>query len=84
MKVKLEFGDFSEKVLPEVVELLEQMIKLYNDWEGPSYLKIDTGRANDPNSQSPTTARYELYDTKVDLRKALIQNCPAACSIIDK
>lgn len=84
MPVNIEFGAVASKVLPEVVELIEQMIRLYNDWEGPSYLKIDTGRASNPESQSPTKARYELYETKEDLRKAINQNCPAGCAIINK
>ena len=82
MPVKLEFGAKSSKVLSEVVELIEQMIYLYNDWEGPSYLKIDMGRASNPETQSPTKSRYELYETKADLLNALTQNCPAGCSII--
>ena len=81
MPVKLEFEDSSSKVLPEIIELLDQMIKLYNDWEGPSYLKVDTGRASNPESQSPTKSRYEMYDRKEDLLKAITQNCPRACFI---
>lgn len=82
MPVKHEFGAEASKVLPEVIELLDQMIHLFNDWEGPSYLKIDSGRASNADSQSPTTSRYVMYDTKADLLKAITQNCPAACSII--
>jgi hypothetical protein len=83
MPVKLQFGDNSSKVLPEVVSIVEEMIRLYNTWEGSTtYLKLESNKVG--IGESPTSARYELYDSKAALFEAILQNCPAGCSIISK
>lgn len=81
MPVQLKYDADSAKVLPEVAAILEEMIRLYNDWEGSTtYLKLESCKTG--TGESPTSARYELYASKADLFVAILQNCPAGCSII--
>ena len=80
MPVSLHFGDKSSKVLPEIVTILEEMIRFYNDWEGETtYLKLESRRVD--RGESSTSSRYELYSSKADLLEAIIYNCPVGCSI---
>ena len=81
MPVKLQYDTDSAKVLPEVVAIVEEMIRLYNTWEGKTtFLKLESNKVG--IGESLTSARYELYDSKADLFVAILQNCPAGCSII--
>ena len=74
-------GERSSEVLPEILVIIDQMITLYNDWEGTTtYLKLECNRIG--LGESPTSARYVLYHSKVTLLEAIKQNCPAGCSII--
>jgi hypothetical protein len=81
MPVKLQYDVNSAKVLPEIAAIVEEMIRLYNTWEGKTtFLKLESNRVGE--GESPTSARYELYTSKTDLFVAILQNCPAGCSII--
>jgi hypothetical protein len=81
MPVALRYDADSAKVLPEIAGVLEEMIRLFNDWEGSTtYLKLES--RNVVVGESPTSSRYELYASKADLFVAILQNCPAGCSII--
>lgn len=70
-------------VLPETLVIVDEMIRLYNDWETSVYLKIDGARAGkDVTSQSPSTARYIPYSKKEELYKAIEASIPVGCKLV--
>ena len=79
-KLKLEIS--SPGVLPEIVNIIEEMVRLYNDYESPTYLKLSCSILSNPDNLSPTTSRYELYNSKIILLEAIENNCPAGCSLV--
>lgn len=78
-KLKLEIN--SPGVLPEIILIIDEMIRLYNDYESPTYLMLHSVSKN-PEASSPTTSRYELYNSKIILLEAIEENCPTGCSLV--
>jgi hypothetical protein len=63
-------------VLPEVLAILDEMIRLYNDFEAPcTYLKLNGPLTNTFKS------RYEMFSSKEALLTAIKSNCPAGCTL---
>jgi hypothetical protein len=63
-------------MLPEILSILDEMIRLYNDFENPcTYLKL-----NGPLTNTFKT-RYETYSSKELLLTAIKSNCPIGCTL---
>lgn len=77
-KIRLDY--VSNKVLPEIGAILEEMVRLYNDsYENSSiYLKLNAAQTN------TNTSRYELYRTEEELLEAIWSNCPLDCVIVNE
>lgn len=72
-----------KSVLPEVLLILDEMIRLYNDFEkGGTYLKLNENPVMSPTSVDTFSSRYELYKTKEDLMEAIVANCPTGCTLL--
>ncbi len=75
--LRLSYTILQPEVLPEVLTVLDDMIALYNDWDGPAYLKL--WPAKSPNDA--TSSRYQLFQSKELLFNAIVANCPTGCSL---
>jgi hypothetical protein len=77
-KMKLGYEITGESVLPEILSILEEMIRLYNDFQTPNtYLKL-----NGPQTNTSIT-RYETYESKNTLLVAIKNNCPQGCKLVN-
>jgi len=85
MAIKLSYTITDSLVFPEILVILDEMIRLYNDWEASTYFKLEgchTRPGTDP--QSGTSSRYILFKTKEDLLASIMANCPTGCTLTDK
>lgn len=75
----LSYEITGNEVLPELLSILDEMIRLYNDFELPTtYLKL-----NGPQTDTFKT-RYQMYPSKAKLLTAIEDNCPRGCTLITK
>jgi hypothetical protein len=81
MTLKLDYEKIDTQVLPEILSILEEMIRVYNDWEGPTFIKLWPVKAPVEGS---TSSRYVAFTYKDQLRTAILINCPASCTLIEK
>ncbi len=80
MTLKLDYEKVDSRVLPEILYILEEMIRVYNDWEGPTFIKLWPAKA----PEGSTSSRYVAFTYKNDLLEAIKANCPPSCTLIEK
>lgn len=81
MTLKLEYEKVDSLVLPEILYILEEMIRVYNDWEGPTFIKLWPAKAPVEGS---TSSRYVSFTYKDQLLTAILTNCPPSCTLIEE
>ena len=85
MATKLSYTIANTRVFPEILVILDEMIRLYNDWEASTYFKLEGYRTHpETDSQSGTSSRYILFKTKEDLLASIIANCPIGCTLTNE
>ena len=78
-KLAIDYALPGVLILPEILKIITTMVDAYNNF--------DTDRApiklcSDQVELSVT--RYQAYDSKADLKEAIIANCPMGLRIIQR
>ena len=77
MSKRLKLDICSIAMLPEIVSIIEEMIRLFNDFDGSSiYFKLSSEVTN------TAVSRYQLYESKDALLQAIQANCPYGCNLV--